>query len=127
MGIFQRKKVPLMMCLMQMSKYLMEMKFLSAAVDALRSSEDSIYRNQDYRDRLDSTSKEYGPGSLYWDAESKTWKISDGYKLESPAGLKDPFDDESKFPFRDIKPGGRNHFERRSSPSTITNCHRYVL
>ena len=76
---------------------------LSAAVDALRSSEDSIYRNQDYRDRLDSTSKEYGPGSLYWDAESKTWKISDGYKLESPAGLKDPFDDESKFPFRDTK------------------------
>ena len=76
---------------------------LSAAVDALRSSEDSIYRNQDYRDRLDSTSKEYGPGSLYWDAELKLWKISDGYKLESPAGFKDPFEDESKFPFKDKK------------------------
>ena len=80
-----------------------DQNLLSAAVDALRSSEDSIYRNQDYRDRLDSTSKEYGPGSLYWDAELKLWKISDGYKLESPAGFKDPFEDESKFPFKDKK------------------------
>lgn len=76
---------------------------LSVAVDALRASEDSIFRNQDYRDRLDGTTKEYGPGSLYWDAELKLWKISNDYKLESPAGFKDPFEDESKFPFKDTK------------------------
>ena len=80
-----------------------EENLLAAAVAALRSSEDAIYRNQDYRDRLDNTTKEYGPGSLYWDAEQKTWKISSDYKLESPAGFKNPFEDESKFPFRDKK------------------------
>ena len=80
-----------------------EENLLAAAVAALRSSEDAIYRNQDYRDRLDNTTKEYGPGSLYWDAEQKIWKISSDYKLESPAGFKNPFEDESKFPFRDKK------------------------
>lgn len=76
---------------------------LSLAVEALDTSEQSIYRNQDYRDRLDSSAKEYGPGSLYWDSKDNMWKISDGYKLESPAGFKDPFEDESKFPFKDKK------------------------
>lgn len=80
-----------------------EENLLAVAVAALRSSEDAIYRNQDYRDRLDNTTKEYGPGSLYWDAEQKIWKISSDYKLESPAGFKNPFEDESKFPFRDKK------------------------
>ena len=60
-------------------------------------------RNQDYRDRLESSAKEYGPGSLYWDSQDNMWKISDDYKLESPAGFKDPFEDESKFPFKDKK------------------------
>ena len=76
---------------------------LSIAVDSLRTSEDGIIRNQDYRERLDSVTKEYGPGSLYWDAENLIWKISDGYKLESPAGFRDPFEDDSKFPFKDLK------------------------
>ena len=31
-------------------------------------------------------------------------RFSDGYKLESPAGFKDPFEDDSKFPFKDKKP-----------------------
>lgn len=80
-----------------------ESNLLAAAADALRSSEDGIYRNQDYRDLLDNTSKEYGPGSMYWDAESKLWKISDGFTLESPAGFKNPFEDDTKFPFKDVK------------------------
>ena len=80
-----------------------EENLLAAAVAELRSSEDAIYRNQDYRDRLDNTTKEYGPGSLYWDAEQKIWKISSDYKLESPAGFKNPFEDESMFLFRDKK------------------------
>ena len=46
-----------------------EENLLSNAVDELRSAEDGIFRNQSYRELLDSTSKEYGPGSLYWDAK----------------------------------------------------------
>ena len=80
-----------------------EENLLSNAVDELRSAEDGIFRNQSYRELLDSTSKEYGPGSLYWDAEAGAWKISDGYKLESPAGFLNPFEDISKFPYRDKK------------------------
>ena len=80
-----------------------EPNLLSGAMDALRSSEDSIYKNKNYRELLDNVSKEYGPGSLYWDAESNSWRISDDYKLESPAGFKDPFEDEIQFPFKDTK------------------------
>ena len=35
--------------------------------------------------------------------EAGAWKISDGYKLESPAGFLNPFEDISKFPYRDKK------------------------
>ena len=80
-----------------------EENLLFNAVDELRTAEDGIFRNQSYRELLDSTSKEYGPGSLYWDAEAGAWKISDGYKLESPAGFLNPFEDISKFPYRDKK------------------------
>ena len=76
---------------------------LSLALEELSSSEDKIYRNQEYSDTLADKSKEYGPGSLYWDAESKIWRISDGYKLESTIGFGDPFLDEMKYPFVDTK------------------------
>jgi hypothetical protein len=76
---------------------------LSLALEELSSSEDKIYRNQEYSDTLADKSKEYGPGSLYWDAESKIWRISDGYKLESTIGFGDPFLDEMKYPFADTK------------------------
>ena len=68
-----------------------EDNLLSLAVDELRTAEDVIFRNQNYRERLDLTTNEYGAGSLYWDSEAKLWKVSDGYKLESPAGFRTPF------------------------------------
>jgi hypothetical protein len=72
---------------------------LSEALDDLKVSEDSLLRNADYRDRLDRLTKEFGPGTMYWDSESMTWQINDDVKLESPAGFKDPFEDETQFPF----------------------------
>ena len=80
-----------------------EPNLLSEAMNALKSAEDSIYKNRNYRELLDNITKEYGPGSLYWDADSNSWSISDNYKLESPAGFKDPFADEIQFPFKDTK------------------------
>ena len=63
----------------------------------------TFFRGQAYRELLDETTKEYGPGSLCWDAESCCVEVSDGYKLESPANYKDPFEDLSQFPFKDEK------------------------
>ena len=74
---------------------------LSEALDDLKVSEDSLLRNADYRDRLDRLTKEFGPGAMYWDSESMTWQINDDVKLESPAGFKDPFEDETQFPLAD--------------------------
>ena len=76
---------------------------LEQAIIALRSSEDKILRNPEYRENLESLYKEYGPESLVWDAESKQWKENPNKKLEAPAGFKDPFEDETKFPKTDIK------------------------
>ena len=47
---------------------------LEEAVDSLRSAEDVILRNPDYRDALDTYAMEYGPNSLIWNSESKTWQ-----------------------------------------------------
>ncbi|MAK47086.1 MAG: hypothetical protein CMI24_07545 [Opitutae bacterium] len=80
-----------------------EDNLLSLAVDELRTAEDVIFRNQNYRERLDLTTNEYGAGSLYWDSEAKLWKVSDGYKLESPAGFQDPFQNLNEFPYKDVK------------------------
>ena len=44
---------------------------LSLKVDALRTSEDAILRNPDYRDSLDSTALEFGPDALLWDSVAK--------------------------------------------------------
>ena len=99
--IFLRKSVLLMMFLMPMNRYLTEMKICCRSQSKHWTHQSRfIYRNQDYRDRLESSAKEYGPGSLYWDSQDNMWKISDDYKLESPAGFKDPFEDESKFPLK---------------------------
>ena len=76
---------------------------LEKAVQELNDAEQNIFRGQAYRELLDETTKEYGPGSLYWDAEANAWRVSDGYKLESPANYKDPFEDLSQFPFKDEK------------------------
>ena len=61
---------------------------LEKAVQELNDAEQNIFRGQAYRELLEETSKEYGPGSLYWDAEANAWRVSDGYKLESPANYK---------------------------------------
>ena len=74
---------------------------LAGALEDLKVSEDSLLRNADYRDRLDRLTKEFGPGTMYWDSESGIWRINKDAKLESPAGFKDPFEDETQFPLVD--------------------------
>lgn len=74
---------------------------LAGALENLKVSEDSLLRNADYRDRLDRLTKEFGPGTMYWDSETGTWQINNDAKLESPAGFKDPFEDETQFPLAD--------------------------
>ena len=76
---------------------------LEQAISALRTSEDAILRNPDYRDALDILTKEFGAEALLWDKESKRWVNNPGVKLEAPAGLKDPFEDETDFPKHDVK------------------------
>ena len=41
---------------------------------------------------------EYGPEALVWNKESKLWQTNPAIKLSPPAGLKNPFTDEDKFP-----------------------------
>ena len=76
---------------------------LEQAMIALRSSEDQILRNPEYGDNLEALYKEFGPESLIWDAEGKKWKINPNRKVEAPAGIKDPFEDEILFPKTDVK------------------------
>ena len=76
---------------------------LEGAVVALRSAEDVILRNPDYRDALDTYAMEYGPDSLIWNSESKTWQPNPAVKLAPPAGFKNPFSDEEMFPYADVK------------------------
>ena len=76
---------------------------LATALEDVRVSEDSLLRNADYRDKLDRLTKEFGPGTMYWDSEAKVWRINKDAKLTSPAGFKDPFEDLSKFPYSDTK------------------------
>jgi hypothetical protein len=76
---------------------------LSEALSNLRSSEDAILRNPDYRDALEAHSMEFGANTFVWDSESKIWKSNPAVKAESIASLKDPFSDEKLFPKEDIK------------------------
>ena len=70
---------------------------LAEALSQLRSSEDVILRNPEYRDALDSLSMEFGANTFIWDAEAKSWKTNSAVKAESIASLKDPFSDEKFF------------------------------
>jgi hypothetical protein len=76
---------------------------LAGAAETLRSAEDIILRNPDYRDSLDSLTKEYGSDALVWNAESKKWQVNPSTKLSAPAGFQDPFSDQEKFPKQDVK------------------------
>ena len=76
---------------------------LAEALSNLRSSEDAILRNPDYRDALDAHSMEFGANTFIWDSESKIWKSNPADKAESIASLKDPFSDEKLFPKEDVK------------------------
>ena len=76
---------------------------LAEALSQLRSSEDVILRNPEYRDALDSLSMEFGANTFIWDAEAKSWKTNSAVKAESIASLKDPFSDEKFFPKEDVK------------------------
>ena len=67
---------------------------LADALSNLRTAEDGILRNPDYRDALDEYSKEFGAGTFIWDTEAKTWKLNPSVKADSIASLKDPFSDE---------------------------------
>ena len=76
---------------------------LELAIADLRTSEDAILRNPEYRDSLDELYKEFGPDALLWDKEKKAWIANPSVKLDAPAGFKDPFEDETKFPKHDVK------------------------
>ena len=76
---------------------------LAEALSNLRTSEDAILRNPDYRDALEAHTKEFGAGTFIWDSEIKKWKINPSVKAESIASLKDPFLDEKLFPKEDVK------------------------
>ena len=76
---------------------------LEQAISDLRTSEDALIRNPDYRDSLEILTKEFGSGALLWDKNSKRWIGNPSVKLEAPAGIKDPFEDETKFPKNDVK------------------------
>ncbi len=76
---------------------------LAEAFANLRSSEDVLLRNADYRDNLDDLTKEFGANSFIWDPEAKRWKENPSVKIESIASLKDPFSDEKLFPKEDVK------------------------
>jgi hypothetical protein len=76
---------------------------LDQAISDLRTSEDALLRNPDYRDSLEVLTKEFGSEALLWDKDSKRWISNPSVKLEAPAGYKDPFEDETKFPKNDVK------------------------
>lgn len=76
---------------------------LAEALSNLRTAEDGILRNPDYRDALDAHSKEFGASTFIWDSEINKWKINPSVKAESIASLKDPFSDEKLFPKEDVK------------------------
>lgn len=76
---------------------------LAEAAENLRSAEDIILRNPDYRDNLDNLTKEYGSDALTWNKEAKTWQVNPSAKLNSPASFQDPFSDLVKFPKKDVK------------------------
>jgi len=69
---------------------------LAEASQNLRSAEDLILRNPDYRDSLDSLAMEFGAGALLWNSESKKWVANPAVKLSPPAGFTDPFADDPK-------------------------------
>ena len=76
---------------------------LEQKVMELRASEDALLRNPDYRGSLDDLALEFGVEALLWDSDSKQWKSNPSVKLEAPTGLRDPFEDESKYPKHDTK------------------------
>ena len=49
---------------------------LAEALSNLRTAEDGILRNPDYRDALDAHSKEFGASTFIWDSEINKWKIN---------------------------------------------------
>ena len=66
---------------------------LELSMNELRTSEDAILRNPDYRDSLDNLALEFGAEAMIWDSVSKRWKLNPSVKLEPPTGLSDPFED----------------------------------
>lgn len=71
----------------------------------LRSTEDALLRNSEYRDELDQLSMEFGADAFIWDSSAKRWMPNALVKLKPPTGLRDPFRDESKFPLYDRTDG----------------------
>ena len=57
---------------------------LEVSVGELRTSEDAILRNPDYRDSLDNLALEFGAEALIWDSASKRWKPNPSVKLAPP-------------------------------------------
>ncbi|MDG1325853.1 MAG: hypothetical protein P8P49_08800, partial [Opitutales bacterium] len=76
---------------------------LAEALSNLRTAEDGILRNPDYRDALEEYSKEFGADTFIWESEAKKWKVNPSVKANSIASLKDPFSDEKLFPKEDVK------------------------
>ena len=76
---------------------------LSLATESLSAAEKGILKNPEYRESLDNLNMEYGVDALIWNSESKIWQPNPSTKLSPPASFMDPFSDDSKFPYKDVK------------------------
>ena len=76
---------------------------LSLATESLTAAEKVFSRIQNIAKSLDNLNMEYGVDASSGIPESKIWQTNPSTKLSPPASYMDPFADESKFPYKDIK------------------------
>ena len=76
---------------------------LSLATESLTAAEKKIFTDREYRESLDNLNMEFGVDALIWKPETKIWEKNPSTKLSPPASFMDPFKNESKFPYKDVK------------------------
>ncbi|MFP6887841.1 MAG: hypothetical protein VB997_09775, partial [Opitutales bacterium] len=67
---------------------------LTESETEVKASEDAILAQKDYREKLDSHTKEFGQGAFFWNSQkgvNGAWELSSPDKLESIANLKNNF------------------------------------
>ena len=64
---------------------------LTVAEGEVKASEDAILAQKDYREKLDSLTKEFGQGAFIWNGEKGIWEPSGSVKSEPIANLEKSF------------------------------------